>query len=44
MLTGDSAGGSLATSLTFWLIENEEKKPDLLLLCYALLNTNLKVF
>ena len=38
ILIGDSAGGALATSLTYWLIENKKRKPDLLLLAYSSLS------
>ena len=39
---GDSAGGNQATVLIYWLIENNETIPDLLLLCYPALNLEIK--
>lgn len=39
---GDSAGGNLCTSLCYWLIENNERKPDLLLLFYPALTLDIK--
>ena len=41
ILVGDSAGGNLACALTAWLIENKQRKPDLLALCYASLSIKL---
>lgn len=35
IIFGDSAGGNLATCLTYWLIENQQRVPDMLLCCYG---------
>jgi acetyl esterase/lipase len=42
ILFADSAGGNLATSLCYWLIENNEPVPDLLVLCYPALDLHVK--
>lgn len=44
ILIGDSAGGNLAIALTFWLIENKMKTPDLLIGCYAALRIDMKSY
>ena len=36
-MMGDSAGGGLCFALCLWLIENNQRKPDLLLLSYPAL-------
>lgn len=41
---GDSAGGALVTSLSIWLIENKQRVPDLLLLCYPSLGLDYEAF
>ena len=41
---GDSAGGSLIVALTFWLIENEQRLPDLVMPCYGALSLDKSEF
>jgi len=44
VLVGDSAGGNLAFALTYWLIENGQKTPDLLIGCYSALRLETKFY
>ena len=44
ILIGDSAGGNLAFALTYWLIENNMKTPDLLVSCYSALRLETKCY
>lgn len=44
ILIGDSAGGNLAFALTFWLIENGFKTPDLVIGCYPALRLDMKAY
>lgn len=44
ILIGDSAGGNLAFALTYWLIENNLKVPDLLVSCYSALRLQTRTY
>jgi acetyl esterase/lipase len=41
ILIGDSSGGNLSFALTYWLIENNMRPPDLLVSCYSALRLEL---
>lgn len=40
IFTGDSAGGNMVTALTSWLIINNMKVPNILMLSYPVLDMN----
>lgn len=44
VLIGDSAGASLCLSLQYWLIENNQRLPDLFLSCYGNMNLDTRLF
>lgn len=44
ILIGDSSGGNLSFALTYWLIENNIRPPDLLVSCYAALRLELETY
>lgn len=44
VLIGDSAGGNLSFALTYWLIENSVRGPDLLIGCYSALRLEIKAY
>lgn len=44
VLIGDSAGGGLAAALTIWLIENKQRVPDSLNICYGCVGLQMKEF
>lgn len=44
ILTGDSAGGNLVTALCQWIIINKMSVPKALVVCYPVMNMNIKSF
>lgn len=42
VLMGDSAGGNLIFALTYWLIENNIRPPDMIIGCYSALRLEVK--